>query len=198
VRTNEEESHGRPRQHDAYAHDSGWELPELAPALIIVSVGLLVAGSVISTGMSLIGQSGVTAVVGWTLVSGALRWIDPSTSTMLLLSAALVWWQYGYWNSSQSDNVAEDIVDEHISRLRTIAKWNLVAFVIVIASVMLLIVASILQNTYAGSPLLIWSYSVETFCESIGIILLSVLGVVALQRILAAAGSVNNSAESDA
>jgi hypothetical protein len=179
-------SRHRPTHHDAYEHDSGWELPELAPVLIIVSVGLLVVGSGIATGMSLVGQSDLTAVVGWTLVSGALRWVDPSTSTMLLLSAALIWWQYGYWNSRQSDNVSEDIVDEHLSRLRAIAKWNLAAFIIIIASVVLLIVASILQNTYGGSPLVVWSYSVQTFCESIGIILLSLLGVVALQRILAA------------
>jgi hypothetical protein len=106
---------------------------------------------------------------------------------MLLLSAALIWWQYGYWNSSQSDNIAEGIVDEHISRLRTIAKWNLAAFIITLASVILLILASILQNTYQGSSISIWAYSVETFCEAIGIILLSLLGVVGLQRILASA-----------
>jgi hypothetical protein len=105
---------------------------------------------------------------------------------MLLLSAALIWWQYGYWNSNQSDNVAGSIVDEHISRLRTIAKWNLAAFIISIASVLLLIVASILQNAYEGSSISIWAYSVETFCESIGVILLSLLGAVGLQRILAA------------
>jgi hypothetical protein len=183
----EEEARVRATHHSAYEHDSGWELPELAPVLIILSVALLVAGSGISTGMSLIGQSDLTGGAGWTLVSSALRWVDPSTSTMLLLSAALIWWQYGYWNSSQSDNIAEGIVDEHISRLRTIAKWNLAAFIITLASVILLILASILQNTYQGSSISIWAYSVETFCEAIGIILLSLLGVVGLQRILASA-----------
>jgi hypothetical protein len=116
---------------------------------------------------------------------------------MLLLSAALIWWQYGYWISNQSENIAEDIVDEHISRLRAIAKWNLAAFVVIIASVILLIAASILQNTYAGSPIVIWSYSVETFCESTGIIILSLLGVVGLQRILAAGSAATSERGSD-
>jgi hypothetical protein len=111
---------------------------------------------------------------------------------MLLLSAALIWWQYGYWSSSQSDNIAESIVEEHISRLRTIAKWNLAAFVITIASVILLIIASILQNTGSGASVSIWAYSVETLCEAIGTILLSLLGVVGLHRILDAARVVNS------
>jgi hypothetical protein len=185
VKTNEETPRERPPYRSAYAHDSGWELPELAPVLILVSVGLLVAGSGIATGMSLAGQSDLTGGVGWSLVASALRWIDPSTSTMLLLSAALIWWQYGYWNSSQSDDVSPNIVDEHLIRLRTIARWNLAAFVVTIASVILLIVASILQNT--GAPIFVWANSVETFCAAIGIILLSVLGIVGLQRLLAAA-----------
>jgi hypothetical protein len=188
----EEEPRVRATHHSAYAHDSGWELPELAPVLIILSVALLVAGSGISTGMSLIGQTDLTGGAGWTLVSSALRWVDPSTSTMLLLSAALIWWQYGYWNSSQSDTIAESIVDEHMTRLRTIAKWNLAAFIVTLASVFVLILASILQNTYEGSSISIWAYSVETFCEAIGIILLSLLGVVGLQRILASARPINS------
>jgi hypothetical protein len=192
VITNEETPRERPTHHGAYAHDSGWEIPELAPVVIILSVGLLVVGSGISTGMSLVGQTGLAGGVGWSLVSSALRWIDPSTSTMLLLSAALIWWQYGYWSSSQSDNIAKSIVDEHISRLRTIAKWNLAAFVITIASVILLIVASILQNTGSGASVSIWAYSVETLCEAIGTILLSLLGVVGLHRILDAARVVNS------
>jgi len=181
----DEETTERSTHRSAYEHDSGWELPELAPVLILISVGLLVAGSGIATGMSLAGQSDLVGSFDWSLLSSALRWIDPSTSTMLLLSAALIWWQYGYWNSSQTDAVAVTIVDEHISRLRTISKWNLAAFVVTIASVILLIVASILQNT--GAPIWIWANSVETFCSAIGIILLSLLGIVGLQRILAAA-----------
>lgn len=189
--TDEGKPRARPTHHSGYTHDSGWELPELAPVLIILSVGLLVVGSGISTGMSLVGQTGLSGGVGWSLVSSALRWIDPSTSTMLLLSAALIWWQYGYWSSDQSDDIAENIVDGHISRLRTIAKWNLAAFLITIASVLLLILASILQNTDSGAAITIWAYSVETICEAVGTILLSLLGVVGLQRILAAARVVN-------
>ena len=170
----------------AFAHDSGWELPELAPVLIIVSVGLLVIGSAVSTGMSLAGQSGFPAGFGWSLVSSVLRWVDPSTSTMLLLSAALIWWQYGYWSSIQSGDLSDDVIDVHIERLRTIAKWNLASFVVTIASVLLLILASILQNTDSGAPLEVWANSVETICMALGTILLSLLGVVGLQRILAA------------
>jgi hypothetical protein len=106
----------------AYTHDAGWELPELAPALIIASVGLLVAGSGVSTWMSLRGQPEYGAGVKWALVSSALRWVDPSTSTMLLLSAALIWWQYGYWSSSARGGLPDDVVGAHASRLRTIAK----------------------------------------------------------------------------
>jgi hypothetical protein len=181
----------RGRTPSAYIHDSGWEIPELAPVLIIVSVGLLVTGSGVSTGMSLVGQTGFPAGAGWSLVASALRWIDPSTSTMLLLSAALIWWQYGYWYSNQSAAVSDDVVDVHIARLRTITKWNLTAFLVTIASVMLLILASILQNTYSGATISIWADSVETFCMAIGTILLSLLGVVGLRRILAASRPVD-------
>jgi len=105
---------------------------------------------------------------------------------MLLLSAALIWWQYGYWTSNPTDDVSEEIIDVHISRLRTIAKWNLAAFVVTIASVILLILASILQNIDSRAPLEVWGYSVETICMALGTILLSVLGVVGLRRIIAA------------
>jgi hypothetical protein len=174
------------RAQGGYIHDSSWEIPELAPVLIIVSVGLMVIGSGVSTGMSLAGQTGFPAGLGWSLVASALRWIDPSTSTMLLLSAALIWWQYGYWSSNQSVAVPDDVVDVHIARLRTITKWNLTAFLVTIASVILLILASILQNTYSGATISIWANSVGIICMALGTILLSLLGVVGLQRILAA------------
>lgn len=184
---NHDSARDLPAHRNAYAHGPGWELPELAPVMIIVSVGLLIAGSGISTGMSLVGQTGLAGGVGWLLVSSALRWIDPSTSTMLLLSAALIWWQYGYWSSNQTDNIGESVVAEHITRLRSIAKWNLAAFAVTIASVILLIIASILQNTDSAASISIWANSVDTFCEAVGTILLSLLGVVGLQRILAVA-----------
>ena len=178
--------HDQPAHHGAYVHDSGWELPELAPVAILVSVGLLVLGSAISTLMSLFGQADLTDSIGWSLVTSALRWIDPSTSTMLLISAALIWWQYGYWTSPQSSDTPEDVVASHIARLRVISKWNVVAFLVTIMSVLLLILASVLQNTYSGAPLSIWADSVGTICMALGTILLSLLGIVALQRILVA------------
>jgi hypothetical protein len=170
-----------------YAHDSGWELPELAPATIIVSVGLLVVGSGIATWMSFVGQVGFPARFGWSVVTSALRWVDPSTSTMLLIAAALIWWQYGYWSSFRTDVLSEDVIETHIVRLRKIAKWNMAAFVINVASVVLLIVGSILENTGSGgAPLEVWGQSVETICTAVGTILLSLLGVAGLQRILVA------------
>lgn len=175
-----------------YAHDSGWDLPELAPVFIIVSVGLLVVGSGISTGMSLVGQTGLSAGVGWSLVSSALRWIDPSTSTMLLLSAALIWWQYGYWSSDKRVDLSAAVIDAHIARLRSIAKWNLAAFLVTIASLIVLILASVLQNTYSHSPAPVWGYAVATICMALGTIFLALLGVVGLRRILTAGQHVDD------
>lgn len=106
---------------------------------------------------------------------------------MLLLSSALLWWQYGYWTSDQRVGISESIVIDHVSRLRTIAKWNLAAFLVTVVSVLLLIIASILQNTGSGANLAIWANSVDTICEAVGTILLSLLGLVGLIRILAAA-----------
>jgi hypothetical protein len=170
----------------AFSHDAGWELPELAPVLMIVSVGLIVLGSAVGAVMLFAGQSGYGDGVGWALISSALRWVDPSTSTMLLLSAALIWWQYGYWTSTVDANVAEEVIDEHIARLRTIAQWNLGVFVVTIASALLLILSSILQNTYSGDVIQLWGISVETICMALGTLLLSVFGVVGLRRILVA------------
>jgi len=184
--TDTDDPQATPSKRSAYLHDSSWELPELAPVFIIVSVGLLVTGSGIATGMSFVGQTGIDAGLGWSLVSSALRWVDPSTSTMLLLSASLIWWQYGYWTSKLNSGVSDEVVDAHIGRLRTIAKWNFAAFVITIASVILLIVASILQNTISGAVIQVWAQSVGTICMALGTILLSILGVVGLQRILTA------------
>lgn len=181
-----------PTRSSEYQHDSGWELPELAPVLIIVSIGLLVIGSGVSTGLSLSGQADFQAGFGWSVVSSALRWINPSTSTMLLLSAALIWWQYGYWTSNQSAGQDDEVVNVHIARLRTIAKWNLAAFLITVASVILLVLASILQNSYSGATISIWADSVGTICMALGTILLSLLGMVALQRIVVAARSVDS------
>jgi hypothetical protein len=182
-----------PTRHGGYSHDSGWELPELAPVTIIVSVGLLVLGSGISTWMSLVGQADLSGGIGWSLVASALRWIDPATTTMLLLSAALLWWQYGYWTSGQRIGVSEPIVIDHVSRLRMIAKWNLAAFLVTVVSVLLLIVASILQNTGSGANLAIWANSIDTICEAVGTILLSLLGLVGLMRILTAARTPDSS-----
>ena len=174
-------------QHESdYSRDEAWELPELAPVLIIVSVGLLVLGSAISTWMSFEGQAGFGAGIGWVFVSSALRWVDPSTSTMLLISAALIWWQYGHCGTQQNGDLAKEVIAAHISRLRSIAKWNLIAFVVTTASVVLLIVASILQNTYAGATIAIWANSIDTFCGALGTILLSLLGIVGLRRVLTA------------
>jgi hypothetical protein len=194
--TEVEEPRDRQAHSNGYEHDSAWELPELAPVLIIVSVGLLVLGSGVAMAMSLVGQEGVPALFGWSVVISALRWIDPSTSTMLLISAALIWWQYGYWSSSSRGDLPEDAIEVHIARLRRIAKWNMAAFVITIASVVLLIVASILQNTAeGGAPLAVWGESVETICTAVGTILLSLLGVVGLQRILIASRVVHRDVE---
>jgi hypothetical protein len=170
----------------AFSHDAGWELPELAPVLMIVSVGLIVLGSAVGAVMLFAGQSGYGDGVGWALISSALRWVDLSTSTMLLFSAALIWWQYGYWTSKLDANVAEEVIDEHIARLRTIAQWNLGVFVVTIASALLLILSSILQNTYSGDVIQLWGISVETICMALGTLLLSVFGVVGLRRILVA------------
>jgi hypothetical protein len=52
--------------------------------------------------------------------------------------------------------------------------------------VVLLIVASILQNSYSGASINIWASTVETICMAVGTILLSLLGIVGLLRILAA------------
>jgi hypothetical protein len=158
--SNAEVARNEPSHKGAYSHDSSWELPELAPVLIIVSVGLLVVGSGVATGISFVGQTGFPSGLGWVLVSSALRWIDPSTSTMLLLGAALIWWQYGYWSAKQNSELPQEVIDVHVARLRTIAKWNLAAFVVTIASVVLLILASILQNTYSGAVLQEWAGSV--------------------------------------
>ncbi len=184
--SNEEDLRNAPLGNGAFEHDSGWELPELAPVFIIISVGLLVVGSGIATGMSLVGQTGFPAGLGWSLISSALRWVDPSTSTMLLISAALIWWQYGWWTTQFNSEVSDNVVDAHVARLRVIAKWNLAAFIVTIASVILLILASILQNTYSGAVIQIWADSVETICMALGTLLLSLLGVVALRRILTA------------
>jgi hypothetical protein len=177
----------RTDRHGGYSHDFGWELPELAPVTIIVSVGLLVVGSGISTWMSLVGQTDLSGGLGWSLVASALRWVDPATTTMLLLSAALLWWQYGYWTSDQRTDVSESIVIDHVSRIRTIAKWNMAAFIVTVVSVLLLIIASVLQNTGSGATLAIWANSVDTICEAVGTILLSLLGLAGLLRILVAA-----------
>jgi hypothetical protein len=173
-------------RNSGFSHTSAWELQELAPVLIIVFVGLLVFGSAISTWMYFADQMGVPGYVGWSLVSSALRWISPSTSTMLLLSAALIWWQYGYWNSEHVSDLSDEMVSVHVARLRTISKWNLAAFSVTIASAFLLILSSILQNSYSGANLSIWANSVDTLCEAVGTILLSLLGIVALRRVLAA------------
>jgi hypothetical protein len=199
--TNPIQSHDDQAQVAEYAHDAAWELPEVAPVLIIISVGLLVLGSGVSAGMSLAGQTGVPFGLGtgidWGLVTSALRWVDPATSTMLLLAAALLWWQYGYWSSGQRVDVADDVRHVHIARLRAIAKWNLVAFVVTIASVIFLILSSVLQNTYSSAPISVWAYSVETFCMALGAILLSLLGVVGLNRILVASRSIVGAEESE-
>lgn len=184
--TIEDEKQDRPAINSRYVHDSAWELPEFAPVTILVSVGLLVLGSGISTWMSLVGQSNLPASFGWSVVTSSLRWIDPSTSTMLLISAALIWWQYGYWNSILGDVLPKVLVETHLGRLRAIAKWNIAAFTVTIASVVLLIVASILQNSYSGASINIWASTVETICMAVGTILLSLLGIVGLLRILAA------------
>ena len=178
-------SNGEPTLRGAFDHDSSWELPELAPVLIIISVALLVLGSGVATAMLFSGQSGFGSGIGWALITSALRWIDPSTSTMLLLAAALIWWQYGYWSTRNSD-LPDEVIDVHIARLRTIAKWNLATFVVTIASVVLLIFSSIFQNTNSGAQLAQWAGSVETICTAVGTLLLSFLGVVALLRILVA------------
>jgi cytochrome c oxidase assembly factor CtaG len=171
--------------HGAYAHDSSWELPELAPVVILISVGLLVLGSGAATAVSLSNQGDFSSGIGWALVTSALRWVDPSTSTMLLIAAALIWWQYGYWRSKQPD-MSDEVVDAHIARLRSIAKWNLAAFIITIVSVALLILTSILQNTYSGAVFQEWANSIQTISSALGTLLLSLLGVVGLRRILVA------------
>jgi len=181
-----EATRSQPSPHGAYAHDSSWELPELAPVFIIISVGLLVIGSGAATALSLFDQTGFSSGLGWALVTSALQWVDPSTSTMLLLSAALIWWQYGYWRSQQDSALLSEVVVVHVIRFRRIAKWNLAAFVVTIASVLLLILASILQNTYSGAVFQEWASSIGAICTGLGTLLLSLLGVVGLRRILVA------------
>ncbi|HEY5092419.1 MAG TPA: hypothetical protein VII60_04070 [Acidimicrobiales bacterium] len=167
-------------------HDSGWELPELAPVFIIISVGLLAIGAGVATALSLSGQAGFSSGLDWALVTSALQWVDPSTSTMLLLSAALIWWQYGTWSSRQDSALSNEVADVHVARLRSIAKWNLAAFVVTIASVILLIVAAILQHAFSGDGLQEWAGSIQAICTGLGTLLLSLLGVVGLRRILVA------------
>jgi hypothetical protein len=184
--THSVEPGNEPSPSGPYTHDSSWELPELAPVLILVSVGLLVIGSAAATAVSLSDQGAFSSGLGWTLVTAALRWVDPSTSTMLLLSAALIWWQYGYWTSRKDPGPTNDVVDVHVARLRSIAKWNLAAFVVTNVSVVLLIIGSILQNTYSGAVFQEWANSIETICSALGTLLLALLGLVGLRRVLVA------------
>ena len=67
-----------------------------------------------------------------------------------------------------------------------IAKWNLAAFIFTIVSVAVLILTSILQNTYSGAVFQEWANSIQMISSALGTLLLSLLGVVGLRRILAA------------
>jgi hypothetical protein len=170
----------------AHDRDAGWELPELAPVALIVCVGLIVIGSAAESVMLLVGEPGSSSGLGWNLFTSSLRSIGPSTALMLLIATALLWWQYGYWSTMADSEVADDVIDVHVARLRTIAKWNLVSFIITMVVMIVLIVGSFLQNTYPGVALQEWAVSVETICASVGTLVLSLLGVVGLRRILAA------------
>jgi len=92
--SDEEKPRLRSTHHSAYALDSGWELPELAPTLIIFSVRLLVVGSGISTGLSFdrpVRSGGGRGMVACVVCSS----VDRPVHVINWSPMATLWWRSG-------------------------------------------------------------------------------------------------------
>ncbi|HEV2427208.1 MAG TPA: hypothetical protein VGS61_03185 [Acidimicrobiales bacterium] len=177
------------------ALDRRWELVEVVPAAVVVTVGLGFVGSMVYLFMSLSGQFNLTAFEVSTYVVSALRWSGSVTSVALLAAAALVWWQCEQWSGRDDESTPSDAAILHITRSRALSKWIMAAFVVVLASAVGEIVSSIVAGWLGPPNAQGWAVPIYSIFLGIASGLLAVVGVVAVARILAASEIVTSAVE---
>jgi hypothetical protein len=168
--------------------DAGWELPEIAPIAILVSLGFTFIGAVLFGILTLVSQEGFEGDLGWGVVEGALRWVDPTTAGMLLAALAICWWQYGQWSGDRVRQGEALAAVAHADRVFKITKWLRGGFVISIVSVIVLVIASFGNGQFPHTTVGFWGDIVEEICDCLGVLVISGLGIVAAGRILGASG----------
>lgn len=174
---------------DDNSPDAAWELPELAIVSILVSSGLLTLGGVIFGFFQASENSdpGFGTPSLWIGVQVAVRSLNLTTTAMLLGALAICWWQYGEWTNENHISHAEATV-AHVRRLRLLAYWLEIAFVVTIVAATLGVIAGIIINaSNPGLSAYDLGNDIYTFFGSLAVFVIAGLGLVAGKRIERAA-----------
>ena len=172
---------------DVETLDGSWELPELASLALLLCVLLLAVGAAISGWLYAIElrneMVGVVASLGWTALQFGTRDITPTTASLLLGALAAVWWQYTQWTNIALSDADEGAAVIHVGRIRSLTRWIVIGFAVVVLSTLGYLAATIALNAGRNSVPYAGSSDVSAATSTLAIVIIAGLGLVAARRL---------------
>jgi hypothetical protein len=171
--------------------DASWQLPELAPVAILVSVGLMMLGGIIAGWLQTRAEFGGSPHAGWTVVQVATRWVDPAIAGLLLAALAVCWWQYGQWVRAPVSDVDPSAALAHVGRARLLSGWLQVGFVVTIIASLSNFVATLVVSgaSDSGMASYVWGIDISGALYSLAVISIAAFGLIAGRRVRDAAST---------
>lgn len=165
-----------------------WEVPEVAAVVILVAVGLLILGGLVTGIAAVAGApksfgpgSGVLAA-GSSIQLGA-EWAEPLLAIVLLGVLCLCWWQVDTWSGALSDCDRAEVAG-HIRRGQQIARWVNGVLVLTLAGSMALFAGILLTNSQSGNlSSLVWSRDIYEAASVLAIAAITSGGIWAGTRL---------------
>jgi hypothetical protein len=158
---------------------AGWEVPEVAAVAVVIAVGLLVVGGVV-TGIvdtvSVHSRGAETQMAGLGILEGAM-WAQPALAAILLGVLGACWWRIQAWSLTGGARHEEEPsrASEHIGRERQIARWVLWALGLTAVGSVALFAGELMDTK--GMPAPLWTTDVSVGASSLAVIAIAVAGM---------------------
>jgi hypothetical protein len=171
--------------------DSSWQLPELAPVAILVSVGLMMLSGIIAGWLETKAEFGVAPHAGWAVVQVATRWVDPMTAALLLSALAVCWWQYSQWAKAPVGDASNSAALAHVGRVRVLTVWLQAFFFVTIVASLANFIATVIISGASDSGIAsyVWSIDISSALYSLAVISIAAFGLIAGRRVANAAST---------
>lgn len=173
-----------------------WEVPEVVGVVVLVAVGVIMIGGLVSGVARALTESssnfppGLSSQETWNAIQFGSEWAGPVVTLIVLGVLGLCWWQVQGWLEVLEAPTADDDLSEasgHLRRDRHIAYMAMVEVIVSAVASLSALVAAVGSNT--GESLWVQDISASASLVAV-VLLLGVAGFLArrLSRSIADAG----------